>query len=99
MSEYYFVIALNDKYDSLRDKLLLDSLMNQYGKAEWDRLSEQERQSQLAKMRMLEKKLRREGKYDELSKLLGDAASNSDALGVRIFFYVLKFKYVNFHRI
>ena len=59
--------------------------MNQYGKAEWDRLSEQERQSQLAKMRMLEKKLRREGKYDELSKLLGDAASNSDALGVRLF--------------
>ena len=73
---------MNDKYDSLRDKLLLDSLMNQFGKTEWDRLSEQERQSQLAKMRMLEKKLRREGKYDELSKLLGDAANNSDALGV-----------------
>ena len=56
--------------------------MNQYGKAEWDRLSEQERQNQLAKMRMLEKKLRREGKYDELAKLLGDAALQSDALGV-----------------
>eukprot|EP00111_Clytia_hemisphaerica_P002852 TCONS_00008039-protein len=73
--------ALNDKYDSLRDKLLLDSLMNQFGKSEWDRLSEQERQNQLAKMRMLEKKLRREGKYDELAKLLGDAANDSDALG------------------
>ena len=56
--------------------------MNQHGKAEWDRLSEQERQVQLAKLRMLEKKLRREGKFDELSKLLGDAANNSEALGV-----------------
>lgn len=79
-----YVTALNNKYDSLRDKLLLDALMNQYGKSEWDRLSEQERQNQLARMRMLEKKLRREGKYDELSKLFGDAAANSDLLGVSI---------------
>ena len=65
--------------------------MNQYGKSEWDRLSEQERQNQLAKMRMLEKKLRREGKYDELAKLLGDAANDSDALGVRYVFSTLLF--------
>jgi len=64
--------------------------MNQYGKSEWDKLSEQERQNQLARMRMLEKKLRREGKYDELGKLLGDAAKNSDLLGVSGTMYILK---------
>ena len=56
--------------------------MNQYSQAEWDKMSEQERQNRLAKLRQIEKKLRREGKYDELAKLLGDAATNSDLLNV-----------------
>ena len=56
--------------------------MNQFGKSEWDKMSEQERQNELARLRMLEKKLRKEGKYDELAKLLGDSAANSELLGV-----------------
>lgn len=72
--------ALNDKYDTLRDKLLMDALMKQYSQAEWDKLSEQERQNRLAKLKLLEKKLRHEGKFDELAKLLSDAAQDSDLL-------------------
>lgn len=75
-------LALNDKYDTLRDKLLMDALMKQYSQAEWDKLSEQERQNRLAKLKLLEKKLRHEGKFDELAKLLGDAAQDSDLLNV-----------------
>ena len=61
--------------------------MNQMGKKEWDDLSEQERQNRLAKMRQLERKLRREGKYDELAKLIGDAAKDSDLLKVSLLQY------------
>ena len=62
----------------------MEALMNQMGKKEWDDLSEQERQNRLAKMRQLERKLRREGKYDELAKLIGDAAKDSDLLKVSL---------------
>ena len=61
----------------------MESLINQFGKSEWDKLSEQERQNHLTKMRLLERKLRKEGKYDDVAKLLGDAALNSDLMNVR----------------
>ena len=41
------------------------------GEAEWNRLSEQERQRRLMELKLKERKLRREGKYDEAAALLG----------------------------
>ena len=60
-NEEQLIQALEDKYDALRDKMIADSLMKQYGEAEWKALSEKERMAQLAKMKLEAKKLRREG--------------------------------------
>lgn len=52
----------------------------QLGAKEWANLSEKERQARLIKLRLQERKLRQEGKFDEASALLGDAAKNQAAL-------------------
>nr|CAB3228489.1 trichohyalin-like [Phallusia mammillata] len=72
--------ALEDKYDALRDKVLMEALMRQLGEDEWNRMSEKERQARLMKLKMEERRLRRKGKYDELAKLLGDAFANEKKL-------------------
>jgi len=74
------VKALNDKYDALRDQLMLEALKQQMSDAEWAVLSEQERQAKLTKLKLMERRLRKEGKYDEAAALLGDAVKNSDLL-------------------
>ena len=76
------VKALNDKYDALRDQLMLEALKQQMSDAEWAVLSEQERQAKLTKLKLMERRLRKEGKYDEAAALLGDAVKNSDLLQV-----------------
>ena len=53
--------ALEKKYDTLRDKLLLESLKKQLGAAEWAMLSEQERQKKLLALKREERRLRKEG--------------------------------------
>lgn len=55
--------ALDDKYDLLKDKLLAEALMNQLGAKRWNEMSERERQERLMKLKLLERKLRREGEY------------------------------------
>lgn len=45
------------------------------GEAEWKNLSEQERQRKLIELKLKEKKLRKEGKYDEAAALLGNVQS------------------------
>ena len=42
------------------------------GDAEWAALSEQERQKRLVKLRLEERRLRKENQMDELQKLLGE---------------------------
>ena len=76
--------ALNDKYDALRDQLLLEALKKQMSDAEWALLSEQERQARLTKLKLMERRLRKEGKYDEAAALLGDALKHSDLLQVSV---------------
>jgi len=66
------VKALDQKYDALKDKLLLEALKKQLGDAEWAALSEQERQRRLVKLKLEERRLRKEGQLDELQKLLGE---------------------------
>ena len=46
--------------------------MNQMGHKEWAKLSERERQSRLVKLKLKERKLREEGRYDEAAALLGE---------------------------
>ena len=48
------------------------------GEAEWAALSEKERQRKLIRLKLEEKKLRREGRYDEASALLGQLVNNQN---------------------
>lgn len=74
--------ALEDKYDALRDKLLLEALEKQMGAAEWARLSEQERQTRLAKLKLQERRLRQQGRFDDAAALLGEGLKNAETLQV-----------------
>ena len=62
VGEEQLVDALDSKYDTLRDKLLSEALMKEMGAAEWQALTEQERQARLVKMKVEERRLRKEGK-------------------------------------
>ena len=61
VGEEQLLDALDSKYDTLRDKLLSEALMKEMGAVEWQALSEQERQARLVKMKLEERRLRREG--------------------------------------
>ncbi|XP_076469709.1 uncharacterized protein LOC143300037 [Babylonia areolata] len=65
------VKALEMKYDALRDKVIIEALIQQYGEVEWKRLSELERQRKVAELKRKERQLRHEGKMDEIEALLG----------------------------
>ena len=80
--------ALEDKYDTLRDKLLLEALEKQVGAADWARLSEQERQSRMAKLKLQERRLRQQGRFDDAAALLGEGLKNAEALQVKITFNI-----------
>lgn len=43
----------------------------QLGESEWQRLSELERQKKMMELKLKERQLRREGKFDEISQILG----------------------------
>ena len=53
--------------------MLTELLMKEFGESAWRSMSEQERQRLLMKKKLEERRLRREGKMDELSRLLGDS--------------------------
>lgn len=52
------------------------------GDADWAKLSERERQQKIMQLRLQERKLRKEGKIDEASALLGDAMKADAALAL-----------------
>lgn len=72
--------AVEEKYDALRDQLLVEALIRQVGEAEWKRLSEEQRQRHLTTLRLKERQLRREGRLDELAMLLGEATESGKRL-------------------
>ncbi|EDV29717.1 uncharacterized protein TRIADDRAFT_52404 [Trichoplax adhaerens] len=78
--EVELVKALEEKYDMLKEKLILDALKTQMGDAEWAKLSERERQARLMKLKLEERKLRNEGKFDEVARLLGESIKNHEQL-------------------
>ena len=55
--------------------------MFQMGEAEWNRLSDLERQRLLMELKLKERRLRREGKYDEAAALLGEFRNMEIKLG------------------
>ena len=57
--------ALEEKYDALRDKLLMEALIAQVGETEWKLLSEQERQRKLMQLKLEERRLRQEGQLEK----------------------------------
>ena len=59
--ENALVEALESKYDVLKDKLILDALEKQAGAANWAQMSERERQRELLKLKLQQKKLQQEG--------------------------------------
>lgn len=65
------VNALEEKYDTFRDKLLIEVLKAQAGGEDaWAKLSEKERNEQLVKLKIKEKQLRDSGKLEEAASLL-----------------------------
>lgn len=53
--------ALHYKYDALKDKLLRDALVQQVGVTEWAALSENDRLTRLAQMKLKVQALQKEG--------------------------------------
>ena len=80
-SEEELVQALEQKYDALKDKLLAESLMKQVGEQEWAAMSEKERQARLVKLKLQEKKLREEGKMDEVTRCVGRGTGQGEGRG------------------
>ncbi|XP_060082221.1 trichohyalin-like [Ylistrum balloti] len=72
--------ALDGKFDALRDKLLAEALIKQLGEADWKLMSEKERQKKLMELKLKERQLRRDGKFDELARILGDAFEDQELL-------------------
>lgn len=63
--------ALEKKYDSLRDKLLLESLISQFGRDNWMNLSAKDKQQRLVQLKFELKKFLREGRYEDAAAILG----------------------------
>ncbi|XP_052249024.1 uncharacterized protein LOC127856876 isoform X2 [Dreissena polymorpha] len=72
--------ALQEKYDAMKDKLMMEALMKELGEQEWDRLNETQRQKKLIELKLKERKLRREGKLGEIALLIGSHLENEKLL-------------------
>ncbi|KAL3852521.1 hypothetical protein ACJMK2_016149, partial [Sinanodonta woodiana] len=80
VSEKKLMKALESKYDAVRDKLFLEALIKEYGEQEWNKLTEIERQRKLVRMKLKERKLRKEGKLDMAAGILSDYEQNEKLL-------------------
>lgn len=67
--------ALHYKYDALKDKLLRDALVQQVGVTEWAALSENDRLTRLAQMKLKVQALQKEG--------------SAHVIGITLFFDVI----------
>ncbi|KAF6016773.1 hypothetical protein EB796_024906 [Bugula neritina] len=72
--------ALENTFDNLKDKLILEALFQQVGEAEWSRLSEEERQRRLLDIKFKERQLRKEGRIDEANNLIHEHLKNTEVV-------------------
>ena len=54
--------------------------MKEYGELEWARLSEKQRQQMLVRQKLKERKLRREGKFDEIEAMLAGVKETEEGI-------------------
>lgn len=59
----------------------------QLGESEWQRMSELERQKKMMDLKLKERQLRREGKFDEISQILGIPLCFESILNYMYYFY------------
>ncbi|XP_055958286.1 putative autophagy-related protein 11 [Patella vulgata] len=79
-TEDELLTALEGKYDALRDKLIVEALINQYGELDWSKITDEERQKKILELKIKERRLRRDGKLGDVNKLIGESLKNQDAL-------------------
>ncbi|XP_046580730.1 uncharacterized protein LOC124288178 isoform X2 [Haliotis rubra] len=72
--------AVEEKYDALNDKLLMEALISEMGEADWLRLSEKERQRKLMELKLKQRQLKKRGLLDEAAALLGDLQKDRETL-------------------
>lgn len=56
--------------------------MKEHGEAEWNRMSEKQRQKKLIELKLKERQLRREGKLDEIANIIGRHLENEKCKSV-----------------
>ena len=61
VDENDLVEALKSKYDALKDKLILEALEKQIGQVQWASFTEKQRQNEMVKLKLEQKKLLEEG--------------------------------------
>lgn len=67
--------------------------MKQYSEQEWAQMSEKQRQHMIARQKLKEKKLRRQGKYEEIEAML---AGVKDLQAGKVFLFSLCFEFRNY---
>ena len=63
----------------------LQALIKQTGEAEWAKMSERERQARLMKIKLQERKLRQENKFDEAGALLSQGIKDQSGMMYHLF--------------
>lgn len=61
----------------------LQALIKQTGEAEWAKLTEREHQARLMKLKLQERKMRQENKFDEANSLLSQGIKDQAGRGLR----------------
>merc|ERR1712043_76755 len=62
--------ALKEKFEKEKDQLILNALEKNAGAAEWARKNEQERQQDLIKFKLEQKRLKKDGKETEAAQIV-----------------------------
>ena len=75
--ERHVMDELERKYDMVLDKLLEEALRNKFGEGEWEKMTPQEKQRHLVKLKLQNRKLRQEGRLEEANELLGGLLDDS----------------------
>lgn len=65
--------------------MLKQALMNEMGEADWLRLTDLERQKKILEFKRKERRLRREGKFDEAASLLSQFEKQTNGKENKIF--------------
>ena len=66
--------------DSLKNKLFADALMAQFTEAEWNKMSEKDRQQKIFEMKRREMQLKKEGRWKEANQLIREAFNHASKL-------------------